>query len=343
MTVMSLTTNSSKLFFGEEGHGIARYDVARYPILQKLDDQMNAFFWRPQEIDFSQERKEFGRLNDIEKFVFVSNIKRQILLDSVQGRAPSLVFLPHCTDPQLENCIQTWAYFETIHSRSYTHILRAIYADPSPVYESIPQIKEIADCASSISKAYDNMVASASPENLYLALTAANALEAIRFYVSFACTFSFAERGIMESSAKNVRLIARDENIHLALTQHLVKLLPKDDPIYIQITGDLRKEALEIFDEAIEQEISWIKYLFQHGSLLGLSAGMLTDYLHFLGNKRKAAYGLIPAAKKIDHPIPWVERYLTSAAVQVAPQEVELSSYMIGAIQNDLSEADFSL
>ena len=224
---ISLTTSSSKLFFGEEGHGLSRYDVVRYPTLIKLNEKMQSFFWRPVEIDMSQEKRSFDSMTESEKFVFTSNLKRQILLDSIQGRAPSLVFLPHCTDPSLENCIVTWGFFETIHSESYTHILRAIYPDPSVVFDDLPNIKEIADCATSITQAYDNLMNHTSKKNIYLALIAANALEAIRFYVSFACTFSFLERGLVEGSAKMVKLIARDEAEHLALVQHIIKLLDR--------------------------------------------------------------------------------------------------------------------
>lgn len=343
MNTISLTANSSNLFFGKEGHGLSRYDVVRYPQLLKLDEKMKSFFWRPVKIDVSQEKASFNKMSDSEQFVFTSNLRRQILLDSVQGRAPSLVFLPVCTDPSLENCIQTWSFFETIHSESYTHIIRAIYPDPSEVFEEIPKIHEIAECAHSIGNAYDNFMISQSKEDLYLALIAANALEAVRFYVSFACTFSFAERGLVEGSAKVVKEIARDENQHLALVQTILKLLPEDDKDFIQIKGDLNKEALFIFEEAAEQEREWIKYLFSQGTILGLNEQVLNLYVDYILPRRLFAAGLSKTRSNMTHPIPWVEKWFTNTNIQVASQEVEIASYLTDSVVNDLSETQFSM
>lgn len=343
MNTLNLTTKSSKLFFGEEGHGISRYDTVRYPVLQKINERMQSLFWRPVEIDLSGEKKDFHqKMNEVERHVFTSNLRRQILLDSLQGRAPSLAFLPLCTDSSLENCILTWSMFESIHSESYTHIIRAIYPDPSSVFEGIPGIKPIADCATSVSTSYDRVIENPSKENLYLALIAANALEALRFYVSFACTFSFAERGLVEGSAKVVRMIARDEACHLSLVQNVLKVLPKDDSDFVQIYNDLRPQAIQIFVEAAEQEKQWAKYLFQNGSVLGLNEGILCDYVDYLLNRRMSAVGLANQTKR-DHPLPWVERWYSSSNVQVAPQEVEVSSYLTGSIVNDLGDTKFSL
>jgi ribonucleoside-diphosphate reductase beta chain len=341
---MSLTAQSDRLFFGECGHGIARYDLPRYPVLAKLNTRMQSFFWRPVEIDLSQERRDFGRLTDAEQHMFTANLRRQILLDSVQGRAPSLVLLPHCTDSALENCILTWSFFESIHSESYTHIIRAVYPDPSSVFDGIPSIQPIADCAVSVTRAYDSMVAHPSKENLYRALMAANALEAIRFYVSFACTFSFAQRGMMEGSAKVVRLIARDEGVHLALVQNILKLLPKDDPEFKAIAEDLKDESRQVFREAAEQEKAWAEYLFMHGGVLGLSVDSLVRLVDYLLRKRLHALGLGSGApSRAEHPLPWLENWLQSDAVQVAPQEVEVPSYLVGTLVNDLESTNFSL
>jgi ribonucleoside-diphosphate reductase beta chain len=337
-----LNSTYTNLFFGEGGAGLSRHDVARYPILEKLNDKMQSFFWRPVEIDMSMEKKDFQRMTATEKFVFTSNLRRQILLDSIQGRAPSLAFLPICTDPQLEACIQTWSFFEEVHSQSYGHIIRAIYPDPSSVFEEIPQITEIADCAASITAAYDRLQETPSKENLYLALIAANALEALRFYVSFACTFSFAERGLVEGSAKVVRFIARDEAQHLALVQHVLKLLPKDDPEFAEIAERLKPRAIAIFKEAADQEKQWIKYLFKDGTVLGLSEKILTDYVDYLLNRRLAAIGLA-STNRMDHPLPWVEKWYSSANVQVAPQEVEVASYLTGSVINDVADVEFTL
>jgi len=335
--VLNLVSSSDRLFFGKSGHGISRYDIVNYPVLGKLNTKMQGFFWRPNEIDMSQEKRSFESMTESEKFVFTSNLKRQILLDSVQGRAPALVFMPLCTDPTLENCINTWGFFESIHSESYTHILRAIYPNPSVIFDDLPQIKEIADCASAVTDAYDNLVNTPNKKNLYLALIAANALEAIRFYVSFACTFSFLERGMVEGSAKMVKLIARDEAEHLALTQHIIKLLPKDDPEFAQIIIDCEEEAKAIFLAAAQQEKDWAAYLFKNGPVLGLNEKILSDYVDYLTARRMKAVGLSSdTSYRGNHPLPWIEKHFNSSNSQVAPQEVEISSYLSASIQNDI-------
>lgn len=339
LPVLNLTSQSDRLFFGDSGHGISRYDTIRYPVLNKVNTKMQGFFWRPNEIDMSQEKRSFDKMTDSEKFVFTSNLKRQILLDSIQGRAPSLVFLPICTDPSLENCILTWGFFESIHSESYTHILRAIYPDPSVVFDDLPNIKEIADCAKEVTEAYDNLVNNPSKENLYLALIAANALEAVRFYVSFACTFSFLERGMVEGSAKIVKLIARDEAEHLAFTQHVIKLLTKDDPDFEKITKDNEDKARRIFLSAGEQEKQWAKYLFKNGPVLGLNEKILCDYVDYLLARRMKAVNLsAELSYRGNHPLPWLEKHFTNTNTQVAPQEVEISSYLSASIVNDIND-----
>ena len=341
--VLNLNSNNDRLFFGESGHGISRYDIVRYPVLGKLNTKMQGFFWRPNEIDMSQEKRSFDSMTESEQFVFTSNLKRQILLDSVQGRAPSLVFLPYCTDPNLENCILTWGFFESIHSESYTHILRAIYPDPSIIFDDLTNIKEIADCATAVTDAYDNFVNVPNKKNLYLALIAANALEAIRFFVSFACTFSFLERGMVEGSAKMVKLIARDEAEHLALTQHIIKLLVKDDPDFEQIIKDCEGEAQAIFFAAAQQEKDWAHYLFKNGPVLGLNEKILSDYIDYLTARRMKSVRLATdTSYRGNHPLPWIEKHLSSSNTQVAPQEVEISSYLSASIQNDMQNTNLS-
>lgn len=330
-----------KLFFGA-GHGISRYDIVRYPELLKLNEKMQGQFWRPVEVDMSQEKNSFLKMSDTEQFIFTSNLRRQILLDTVQGRAPSLTFLPHCTDSVLENCILTWSFFESIHSESYTHIIRAIYPDPSFVFDEIPKIVQIADCAKTISASYDAMINNPNKENLYLALVTANALEAIRFFVSFACTFSFAERGFVEGSAKSVRYIARDEIQHLILVQKILKILAKDDPEFVQIIGDNASLANKIFDETIDQERTWIDYLTQYGSALGISKSDLNQYLDYLAPRRKAAAGLsTKGTHRVENPFLWINKWLTAEAVQVALQEVEAPDYLVGTLENNLSGMSF--
>ena len=336
-------------FFGSPVN-IARYDKQRHSIFEKLTEKQLGFFWRPEEIDILRDSKDFKGLTDNEKHIFTSNLKRQILLDSVQGRAPSMAFLSICSLPELENWIQAWTFFETIHSRSYTHIIRNVYSDPSVVFDGMLDIEEIVECAGDISKYYDDVIErnTVSPgfgsyghkKALWLCLNAVNALEGVRFYVSFACSWAFAEVKKMEGNAKIIKLIARDENIHLASTQHLLKILPKEDPDFAKISEETRQECIDIFQTVIDQEKSWAKYLFKNGSMIGLNEQLLCDYVDWIAHKRMMNVGLNGKAVGTN-PLPWTQKWISGSEVQVAPQETEITSYIVGGVKKDVDQDTF--
>ena len=353
-------------FLDEAGPAaIQRYDVLKYRQFDKLTDKQLGFFWRPEEVDVLRDAKDFKELTDHEQHIFTSNLKRQILLDSVQGRSPNLAFLPLATIPELETWIQTWAFNETIHSRSYTHIIRNVYANPSQVFDALTDIPEILDCAVDISKYYDELIDAASWYNmlgigthtvngkeivvdmydlkkkLWLCLNSVNALEGIRFYVSFACSWAFAELKKMEGNAKIIKLIARDENVHLGSTQTLLKLLPTDDPDYATIREETHAECEAMFLEAAAQEKAWAHYLFKDGSMIGLNEVLLSQYVDWLTCKRMTAVGLNCHIKTGSNPLPWTQKWIAGAEVQVAPQETEISSYVIGGTKQDVDGNTF--
>ena len=336
-------------FFGQPVN-IARYDKQKYSIFEKLTEKQLGFFWRPEEVDLSRDSKDFKALNENEKHIFTSNLKRQILLDSVQGRAPSLALLPVCSLPELETWIQTWTFYETIHSRSYTHIIRNVYSDPSRVFDEMLDIKEIGDCAADISKYYDDLISfnvrwnggSAHYDHkkaLWMCLNAVNALEGVRFYVSFACSWAFAEVKKMEGNAKIIKLIARDENVHLASTQQLLKILPKEDPDFARIQEETRDACIDMFYRVVEQEKSWAHYLFQNGSMIGLNEELLCQYVDHIAAKRMGAIGL--NGKPGPNPLPWTQKWIAGSDVQVAPQETEITSYINGGVVKDVDEKTF--
>lgn len=347
-------------FFGEPVN-IARYDKQRYNIFEKLTEKQLGFFWRPEEVDISRDGKDFKNLTDHEKHIFTSNLKRQILLDSVQGRAPIEAFLPICSLPELENWIVTWSFFETIHSRSYTHIIRNVYNDPSKVFDEMLDVQEIADCASDISKYYDYLITwnnSATHEErkeidpagtlydhktaLWLCLNAVNALEGVRFYVSFACSWAFAELKKMEGNAKIIKFIARDENVHLASTQQLIKLLKKDDPDFAKIAEETKEEVKQMFFDVAEQEKAWADYLFKDGSMIGLNAKLLHEYVDYITSKRMYSIGIGDSrVSSTNDPLPWTQKWISGGEVQVAPQETEITSYVVGGIKKDVDTETF--
>ena len=339
--------------FFDEAVDIARYDKVRYPQFEKLTEKQLSFFWRPEEFELSKDAKDFKGLTDHEKHIFTSNLKRQILLDSVQGRAPSLAFLPICSLPELETWIQTWAFFETIHSRSYTHIIRNVYSDPSRVFDEMLDLPEILACADSISKYYDELIKwnnlAFDPGEFYnqyehkkalwLCLNAVNALEGVRFYVSFACSWNFAELKKMEGNAKIIKAIARDENVHLASTQQLIKILPKEDPEFAKIAEETRDECIRMFYDVVDQEKAWAKYLFKDGSMIGLNEHLLCEYVDHIAAKRMGAIGL--NGKPGSNPLPWTQKWIAGSDVQVAPQETEITSYIVGSVKQDVTNETF--
>lgn len=343
------------MFLGDD-LGMQRYEVVKYRQFEKLTDKQLGFFWRPEEVHLSKDGKDFKDLTEFEQHIFTSNLKRQIILDSVQGRSPNLAFLPLVSLPELEAFIETWAFNETIHSRSYTHIIRNIFSDPSKVFDEITEISEIVSCAKDISKYYDDLISAAHSwlvdgrsisryelkKKIWLALMSVNILEGIRFYVSFACSWAFAEVKKMEGNAKIIKLICRDENVHLAFTQNLLKLLPKDDVDFVKIAEETKDECLEMFENAVQQEKDWAAFLFKDGSMIGLNERLLVEYIEWIANKRMLAIGL-PSSFKVPQacPLPWTQKWISGSEVQVAPQEVELSSYLIGSTKNDVDQETF--
>ena len=336
--------------FFDENVDIARYDQVKYPQIEKITDKQLGFFWRPEEVDVSKDKKDFHDLTPHEQHIFTSNLKRQILLDSVQGRAPNIAFLPICSLPEIENWIETWSFFETIHSRSYTHIIRNIYADPSKVFDELLDVKEILECRNDIAYYYDDLIANNNSatnkrehkRSLWMCLLSANALEGIRFYVSFACSWAFAELKKMEGNAKIIKFIARDENTHLAGTTVMIKNLLKEDPDFVKIAKETEQESIDLFTKVIEQEKEWASYLFKDGSMIGLNETILKQYIEWIGCKRMRALGLpCPYSVSQMNPLPWTEKWISGGSVQVAPQETEISSYVVGGVKQDVSEDTF--
>jgi len=327
-----------KDMFFDEGVDVARYDQVKYPQIEKITEKQLGFFWRPEEVDVSKDKKDFHDLTPHEQHIFTSNLKRQILLDSVQGRAPNLAFLPHASLPEIENWIETWSFFETIHSRSYTHIIRNVYPDPGVVFDSMLDIKEIIECGNDIAKYYDTLIEKPNKRNLWMCMQSANALEGVRFYVSFACSWAFAELKKMEGNAKIIKFIARDENTHLASTTTMLKLL-RQEPGYAKIAKETEQECTDLFLKVIEQEKDWAKYLFRNGSMIGLNESILMDYVEWIGAKRMRAVGLTcPYQVPQMNPLPWTEKWISGGNVQVAPQETEITSYVTGGVKQDVDE-----
>jgi ribonucleoside-diphosphate reductase beta chain len=346
---------------------VSRYDQQRFVAFEKLIEKQLSFFWRPEEVDVSKDRSDWQSLTDSEKHIFISNLKYQTLLDSMAARSVNAVFLPLVSLPEVETWVETWAFSETIHSRSYTHILRNLFSDPGEVFDDIVVNPAILKRATSIAKYFDSVILTTQllqsqgegtyevegetievstrklKERLYLAVCSVNALEAIRFYVSFACSFAFAERELLEGNAKIIKLIARDEALHLTGTQHILNnwISGRDDPEMKIVAEELKDQGLQIFLDVVEQEKEWAQYLFKDGSMIGLNAAILNQYIEYISNQRLTAIGFDAPFDIKSNPLPWMNAYLVSDNVQVAPQETEISSYLVGQVDSSVSSDDF--
>ena len=372
MTVFNtqeVDTKKQPMFFGKP-LGIQRYDSYKYPTFDRLTTQQLGYFWRPEEVSLQKDRGDFQSLRPEQKHIFTSNLKYQTMLDSVQGRAPGMAFIPYCSLPELEACMEVWSFMEMIHSRSYTYIVKNVYSDPAEVFDTILRDEKILERAASVTESYDNFIKHAqewgagcmwtesgrgSPSSawclkdlkkqLYRAVMNVNILEGIRFYVSFACSFAFGELKLMEGSAKIISLIARDENQHLVLTQTILNNWKKgDDPDMIEIMKEDEEWTYEAFRKCVDEEKRWAEYLFKDGSMIGLNDKLLQQYVEWIANRRMKSIGLkpiydIPAR---NNPLPWTEHWISSKGLQVAPQETEVESYVVGGIKQDVEQDTFA-
>jgi len=334
------------LFLGEH-LGLQRYDLLKYPIFDELYLKQDEFHWRPEEVSLIKDKNDYQELTEAEKFVFDSNIKFQTLGDSMLSRS-ILSLREFVTNSELEACMTKWADFEIIHSRSYSWVFRNLFAKPQEFFDSIYADKEIMRRKELIKNSYDSLLGIDEKtedlrDKIYKAIISTNVMEGLVFYVSFACSFYFGYRGKMEGNAKIIKLIQRDEAQHFAITQNLLKILrDKEEEGFKDVAKKHESLVYEIYQQSTENEIEWAKYLFSKGSLLGLNEESLTGYCKWLCDNRLRSLGYKKIYNQKDNPISgWLDSYMDSSKVQVAPQETEISSYKIGARNTDINENDF--
>jgi len=346
----------AEMFFGPD-LAIQRYDKFKYPIFDKLTQQQLGFFWRPEEVSLQKDRNDYNELTESQKFIFTSNLKYQTMLDSVQGRGPCIAFLPFVSLPELEGAIVAWDFMETIHSRSYTYIIKNLYPNPSDVFDTILSDEKILKRAESVTKTYDDLIEMGMryqldpskvdmyelKKRLWLALNSVNILEGLRFYVSFACSFAFGELKLLEGSAKIISFIARDESQHLLMSQRIINnyIDYENDKVMHKVIKDTKDEVYKMFDEAVQQEKRWATYLFQNGSMIGLSEKLLHQFVEYTANKRMKMIQLEQRYEQKTNPLPWTDHWLNSKSLQNAPQETEIESYIIGGVKQDVKKDQF--
>ena len=372
MTVFNTEPHDTKkqpMFFGKP-LGVQRYDEYKYPIFERLTKTQLGYFWRPEEVSLQKDFGDFKDLRPEQKHIFTSNLKYQIMLDSVQGRAPGMAFIPYCSLPELEACMECWSFMEMIHSRSYTYIIKNVYPDVGEVFDTILTDPNILQRAASVTESYDKFINAAHEWDtgnlwkedrkgtflasyemkhlkrlLYRAIANVNILEGIRFYVSFACSFAFGELKLMEGSAKIISLIARDENQHLVITQNILnKFRDGDDPEFAEIAREEEPNVIEMFRKCVDEEKAWANYLFKEGTMIGLNEKLLHNYVEWIANRRMKAIGIKPIydVPAKNNPLPWTAHWISSKGLQVAPQETEVESYVVGGIKQDVKKDTFS-
>jgi len=336
------------MFFGENGLGIQRYDNPKYSKFFNMFKQQLSYFWRPEEINVTKDKSDFEGLPKYQQELFTLNLKYQILLDTIQSRGISHL-LEDCTNPEIEAFAKSWEFMETIHSYSYTYIIKQIYNDPSSVLDTVLTDEKIINRASSVTKYYDELINTIPSDTeynkkkkLYLTLVSINILEGIRFYVSFACSFAFAQNKKMTGNAKIISLIARDENLHMGFSSLMLKYMKQDPEEGFQdIVNDCEDIVKQMYKDAAEEEMEWAEYLFKDGSMIGLNAEILIQYMKYLTNNRLKSISVDPIFEKTKNPITWIGNWIGGNTVQEAPQQEQIVSYTVGALKQDVDDQDY--
>lgn len=351
--------HTDHLAFFDEPVVIQRYDIVRHNWVERFNNTQLSFFWRPEEVDVTKDKRDFDSMSEAERFIFTSNLQRQIALDTIQGREPLKAFLPIASSPEMEAACTIWSFSELIHSRSYTHIIRGIYNNPSEVFDQVLEIPAITELQAELNKYYDDLeywnfmkeckdrgmevdyCSRKHKKAAYLAFFSVNGLEAVRFFVSFACSFAMMEvLGKMEGNSKIIKLISRDEGLHKGLTQQILLRLIKEDPEWAEVALECKDEALEIYMQIVKQEKDWAGYLFQHGGMLGLNEQICSDYVDWVASQALSALGMAyPLDVPSKNPLPWMNQWLSSASKQTALQEAENDSYLVGIINGSHDNA----
>jgi len=354
-------TTTQPLFFGC-ARNTQRFDKVKYEFLDKLNVRMQSFFWRPEEISMKRDIVDFNeRCSEAEKFIVTTQLQKLVMLDSLQGRGPILTFGQLTTNPEFENCILTWEFFEgAIHSRSYSYNIEQVYADPSEVFDKAWENKLLIKHADTITREYNKLYdmvldyLKLKKENkltddfmhdlkkqIILAMTSVNILEGIRFYPGFAAVWGITEfTGRLPGTSLVLQLIARDENQHMALTQWILNKLRKDESEgFTEAFKEVTPQIYDMYWTACEEECEWIDLLYSKGSVLGMNATIGKQYIKYLTNQRLKAIGLRPIYPEITrNPIPWVEKWLEFSKIEGALQEEEAIDYKVGAIKRNLDE-----
>jgi ribonucleoside-diphosphate reductase beta chain len=352
---LSKSTNylHRKMFLDPAGPvTIQRFEEIKYPKIQKFEQTARGFFWIPEEINLTKDSQDFKDASDAVKHIFTSNLLRQTALDSLQGRGPSQIFTPVVSLPELEALVYNWTFFETnIHSRSYSHIIRNIYNVPKEIFNTIHDIQQIVDMASSVGKYYDDLhqlnckkeigqkvTEAAHIRAIWLALHASYALEAFRFMVSFATSLAMVENKIFIGNGNVINFILQDELLHKSWTAYIINQVIKEDSRFAEVATQCQQEVLQIYKDVINEEKGWADYLFMKGPVIGLNANILKDFVDYTATGALKDIGIkYWAVAPKTNPIPWFNKHSDTSKKQSALQETESTNYVIGVMTDTLN------
>jgi ribonucleoside-diphosphate reductase beta chain len=342
-----------KMFLDPEGPvTVQRFEEVKYPKIAKYEETARGFFWVPEEISLTKDKIDHKEASDAVKHIFTSNLLRQTALDSIQGRAPSQVFSPVISIPELEALVSNWSFFETnIHSKSYSHIIRNVYGVPKEEFNKIHDTKEIVDMAANIGRYYEQLHRincqkemdgdineAEHVKAIWLALNASYALEAFRFMVSFATSLAMVENKIYIGNGNIISLILQDEILHAEWTAFLIMQVVKEDERFAQAKIDCEQEVYQMYLDVIREEKAWADYLFSKGVVIGLNAQILKDFVDYTAFTRLKEIGI----KYLEEhprqsPIPWFNKHVNINKKQTALQENESTNYVIGVMSDSVS------
>jgi len=332
---------------------IQRYDDYAYPVIAKYEDTQQGSFWRPTEVSLTKDSMDFKEASKAVRHIFTANLLRQTALDSIQGRAPVQIFTPVCAVPELEALVNAWSFFEIIHSRSYSHIIRNIYNVPKDEFNKIHDTKPIIEMTATIGKYYDDLhalnckVELGQPvteyehvKAIYLALIASYGLEAIRFMVSFATSLGMVENKIFIGNGNIIALILQDEMLHADWTAWIINRVVKDDPRFAQVAQDCKQEAYDMLMAVIAEEKAWANHIFIEGTVIGMNEKIMCNHVDWTAQDRLKQIGMKYDAGIKSAPLPWFSKHMNTNKKQTALQENESVAYVIGSMTNSVNYDD---
>lgn len=342
-------TKQYPLFLGDDLGLFDTVNIA-YPAIEELYQKQMSQIWNELEIDLTQDRMDMQRLPKEVVDLMVKTISWQYLADSVAAKSIAGLLIPYCTNSELEGMLTAQSLFECIHSRSYSHIVKQTFVDPNVLIEQVYNDVGVLQRSEAIVAAFNELeslpkTATRKEKQVALvkAFTALFALEAIAFMSSFAVTFAIAETDVFQGIGAMVALICRDEVLHTRMDYTVLDSLTKD-PEWVAVIKEVLPQVKEILDAVVKQEVMWADYLFSEGrQVIGLNATLLKEYtLHMA----KPVYDAMGAEFDFEvvkeNPLPYMDKYIDPSQMQSAAQEINITSYNIGAIVNDTADVDLS-